>query len=180
MTEQSKDAQRRTELTDEEVLEYTAADPFASTSTKPWELTLKSAYLRKIAILCVIVIMAVHIFMGVTVGLSYTGASVTTLDRFAYPGVGLIISFFVWLMLTRPRLRANSDGVEIRNLVGTRFYPWQLIYGLSFPEGSRMAHIELPNFEFVPVWALQSGDKATVIRDVQAFRDLEAVYMPED
>ncbi|WP_286955093.1 PH domain-containing protein, partial [Corynebacterium sp. UBA4397] len=62
----------------------------------------------------------------------------------------------------------------------TRFYPWQVLYGLSFPEGDRMARLELPNFEYVPVWALQSGDKSTVIDSVRRFRDLEAKYMPQD
>ena len=124
--------------------------------------------------------MAAHLFMGFTVGLSFTGATVTTIDKFAFPGVGVIISILSWFALTRPRVRANSDGVEVRNIVGTRFYPWQVIYGLSFPEGSRMARIELPDFEYVPVWALQSGDKGEVISKVRAFRELEARYMPQD
>ena len=80
--------------------------------------------------------MAIHIFMGVTLDVSFTGAAVTTIDKFAFPGVGVLISILSWIALTRPRLRANEDGVEVRNIVGTRFYPWQVVYGLSFPEGS--------------------------------------------
>ncbi|WP_312715876.1 PH domain-containing protein [Corynebacterium flavescens] len=167
-------------LSESEVLAYTTADPFAMTSQKPWEFEVKSPFLRKVAIGWVIVVMAAHIFMGVTLDISFTGASVDTLDKFAFPGVGVLISFLSWLALTRPRLRANSDGVEVRNIVGTRFYPWQVLYGLSFPEGDRMARLELPNFEYVPVWALQSGDKSTVIDSVRRFRDLEAKYMPQD
>ncbi len=167
-------------VSEDELIAYTSADPFAATSTKPWELTVTSAYLRKIAIAWVIVVMAIHIFMGITLDIEFTGASITGIDKFAFPGVGVIISVLSWIALSRPRLRANSDGVEIRNIVGTRFYPWLVIYGLSFPEGSRMARIELPNFEYVPVWALQAGDKSTVIENVRAFRELEAKYMPQD
>lgn len=167
-------------VSDEQVRAYTSADPFAQTSSKPWEYETTSPYLRKVAIIWIILVMAAHLFMGFTVGLSFTGATVTTIDKFAFPGVGVIISILSWLALTRPRLRANSDGVEIRNIVGTRFYPWQVIYGLSFPEGSRMARIELPDFEYVPVWALQSGDKQDIITKVRSFRDLEARYMPQD
>lgn len=167
-------------MSDEQVLAYTSADPFAQTSSKPWEYEATSPYLRKVAIIWIILVMAAHLFMGFTVGLSFTGATVTTIDKFAFPGVGVIISVLSWLALTRPRLRANSDGVEIRNIVGTRFYPWQVIYGLSFPEGSRMARIELPDFEYVPVWALQSGDKQDIVTKVRSFRDLEARYMPQD
>lgn len=167
-------------VSDEQVRAYTSADPFAQTSSKPWEYGATSPYLRKVAIIWIILVMAAHLFMGFTVGLSFTGATVTTIDKFAFPGVGVIISILSWLALTRPRLRANSDGVEIRNIVGTRFYPWQVIYGLSFPEGSRMARIELPDFEYVPVWALQSGDKQDIVTKVRSFRDLEARYMPQD
>lgn len=167
-------------MSEEQLLAYTSADPFAQTSSKPWEYEATSPYLRKVAIIWIILVMAAHLFMGFTVGLSFTGATVTTIDKFAFPGVGVLISILSWLALTRPRLRANSDGVEIRNILGTRFYPWQVIYGLSFPEGSRMARIELPDFEYVPVWALQSGDKQDVITKVRSFRDLEARYMPQD
>ena len=171
---------KKPRLSEAEVLAYTTADPFAMTSQKPWEYEAKSAFLRKVAIGWVILVMAAHIFMGVTLDISSTGASFDTLDHFAFPGVGVLISILSWLALTRPRLRANSDGVEVRNIVGTRFYPWQVLYGLSFPEGDRMARLELPNFEYVPVWALQSGDKSTVIDAVRRFRDLEAKYMPQD
>lgn len=176
----SSSAEGAQRMSEEQLLAYTSADPFALTSSKPWEYEATSPYLRKVAIVWIILVMAAHLFMGFTVGLSFTGATVTTIDKFAFPGVGVVISILSWLALTRPRLRANSDGVEIRNILGTRFYPWQVIYGLSFPEGSRMARIELPDFEYVPVWALQSGDKQDVITKVRSFRDLEARYMPQD
>ena len=117
-----KNPQHSRQLSDAEVLAYTSADPFAQTTSKPWEYTATSPFLRKVAI--------------------------------------------AW--------------VEVRNIVGTRFYPWQVVYGLSFPVGQRMARLELPEFEFVPVWALQSGDKDTVIDNVRRFRDVEAKYMPQD
>lgn len=170
----------RITLSDAEVAAYTSADPFAVTSQKPWEYEVKSLFLRKIAIGWVIVVMAVHIFMGVTLDISFTGASVDTFDKFAFPGVGVVICVLSWIALTRPRLRANSDGAQVRNIIGTRFYPWQVLYGLSFPEGSRMARLELPDFEYVPVWALQSGDKEDAIANVRRFRELEAKYMPQD
>ena len=55
-----------------------------------------------------------------------------------------------------------------------------MIYGLSFPKGSRMARLELPEFEYVPLWAIQSGDKERALRSVEEFRALEAKYMPQD
>ncbi|MBP3948265.1 PH domain-containing protein [Corynebacterium sp. Marseille-P3884] len=159
---------------------FNALDPHAVTSTKPWEVEIASKYLRRVALAAVIVIMAAHIFTGVMVDVEFTGAAITTVDKFAFPAIGLILSVLVWLALTRPRVRANEDGVEVRNIIGTRFYPWVVVYGLSFPRGSRMARLELPEFEYVPLWAIQSGDKERAVESVKEFRRLEARYMPED
>lgn len=172
--------QPKKKLTDEQILAYTTADPFAMTSTKPWELTIKSPFLRKVSYLCIAILIPVHLFMGIMLDIEFTGAHITFIDKLAFPGVGLVLSVFAWLAFNRPRLRANADGVEVRNIVGTRFYPWQVIYGLVFPEGSRMARIELPDFEYVPVWAIQSGDKEKAILSTRQFRELEAKYMPLD
>ena len=77
-------------------------------------------------------------------------------------------------------MRANEDGVQVTNIIGTRFYPWLVVYGLTFPKGSRMARLELPDFEYVPLWAIHVGDKERALRAVDDFRVLEAKYMPED
>jgi hypothetical protein len=155
-----------------------AADA-ATTTTKPWELEVTSQRLKIVAVLAIIIVMGVHIFMASVVASGNTGAAVTTIDQWAFVGIGLIISA-VCLTIMRPRVRANEDGVEIRNFIGTRFYPWDVIYGLSFPKGERWARLELPEFEFVPMWAFQSADGARVVTAVEQFRTLEDKYMPED
>ena len=170
-----------TGLTDDRELAYlNALDPHAVTTTKPWELELSSPFLRNVALGWIVLVMAVHVFMAWAVDAEFTGVAITGLDKFAFIGVGLIISALSWIALTRPRVRANADGVEVRNIVGTRFYPWVVIYGLSFPKGSRMARLELPEFEYVPLWAIQSGDKEHALKAVEEFRALEAKYMPQD
>lgn len=165
---------------DREVAYLTALDPHATTTTKPWELEIKSNFLRNVAVVWIIVVMAVHIFMAWAVDVEFTGVAVTGIDKFAFIGVGLIISALSWIALTRPRVKVNEDGVQVANIIGTRFYPWILIYGLAFPRGARMARLELPDFEYVTLWAIQSGDKERAIAAVDAFRRLEAKYMPQD
>ena len=167
-------------LSDEELIYLNALDPHAQTSTKPWKLTVKSRFLRRVALAWVVLVMAVHIFMAAVVDVEFTGVAITGIDKFAFVGVGIIISIVSWVCLTRPRVRANEDGVEVANIIGTRFYPWLVIYGLSFPKGSRMARLELPDFEYVPLWAIQAGDKEQALDAVAKFRELEAQYMPED
>lgn len=179
-TSGSSEQARSRKISDRDLAIMNAADPFAATSNKPWEFETTSPFLRKIAIVWVIIVMAVHIFMGVFVDVEFTGAAITPVDKWAYPGVGVIISILSWIVLNRPRVRANSDGVEVRNIIGTRFYSWVVIYGLTFPKGSRMARLELPEFEYVPLWAIQSGDGERALKAVRDFRALEAKYMPED
>ncbi len=167
-------------LSEREAYTYAALDPTALTTDKPWEFEVRSGRLKALAWMLVVVVMAVHIFMASVVDVAYTGASITPIDKFAFIGVGIVVSILGYLAMTRPRVRANVDGVEVRNIIGTRFYPWAVIYGLSFPEGSRMARLELPEFEYVPLWAMQSADGAKVVRAVSEFRELEAKYMPQD
>ena len=174
------DETSRRPLTDEERAFYAALDPHAQTTTKPWEFEVHSPSLKRLAWIVVAVVMAVHIFMGYFLDLEFTGATVTFIDKLAFPFVGVVISVLGYLSFTRPRVRANEDGVEIRNIVGTRFYPWAVVYGLHFPQGARMARLELPEFEYVPMWAMQASDGAAVVRAVSQFRELEATYMPQD
>ena len=67
-----KNPQRSRQLSDAEVLAYTSADPFAQTTSKPWEFKATSPFLRKVAIGWVILVMAIHIFMGITLDVSFT------------------------------------------------------------------------------------------------------------
>ncbi|WP_297452131.1 PH domain-containing protein [uncultured Corynebacterium sp.] len=148
-------------------------------SDDKWLLEITSQKLRLWAIIAAVVVFAIHIFMGIVVDFGDTGASVTTIDQLAFPMIGLIIAG-VFLLLTRARVRVNAEGVEVRNLLNAKFYPWVDIYGLSFPKKSRWARLELPDFEFVPMLAIQSADGARVVEDIRRFRELEDKFMPED
>lgn len=154
----------------------TAAD---TGSEDKWLLEITSQKLRLWAIIAAVVVFAIHIFMGIVVDFGNTGASVTTIDQLAFPMIGLIIAGVI-LLLTRARVRVNATGVEVRNLLNAKFYPWVDIYGLSFPKKSRWARLELPDFEFVPMLALQSADGSRVVEDIRRFRELEDKFMPED
>ena len=171
---------RRRQLSDEEIVAYNYADPFAVVTTKPWEFEHKSKFLRNLSFVLIVIVMAIHIWVGAVLDIEWTGATITQIDKLAFPGIGLVISVLLFIIMNRPRVRANEDGVEVRNIVGTRFYSWVIIYGLSFPEGARMARLELPEFEYVPLWAMQSADGASTVKAVSEFRELEAKYMPKD
>lgn len=166
------------QLPEATVTRLTALDAVTYT-TKPWELVVTSRRVRLWVAVAIALVMAVHIFMAFAVVSGDTGTTLTRIDQWAFIGVGLIISAAL-AYFVRPRVRVNSDGVEVRNIGGTRFYPWHVVYGLSFPESDRWARLELPDFEYVHMYAFQAADGAQVMRDVQAFRALEDRYMPED
>ncbi|NLZ58037.1 MAG: PH domain-containing protein [Corynebacterium sp.] len=173
------DREHKIRLSDEELQIYTAA--FAGTTTdKPWKLVVTSKTMKQIAWFIVVVVMAVHIFMGAVVDVDFTGAAVSFIDTLAFPGIGVLLSILAYIAFTRARVRANEDGVEVRNFIGTRFYPWAVIYGMSFPKGARVARLELPDFEYVPMWAFQARDGESVVSAVAQFRELENKHMPED
>ena len=168
------------QLSEQEIAYLNALDPHAVVSTKPWEYETHSKFLKRLSWVVIVIVMVIHTWVGATVDVAWTGAAITFIDKLAFPAVGLIISILAYFAFNRPRVRANEDGVEVRNIIGTRFYSWYVVYGLYFPEGARMARLELPDFEYVPLWAMQSADGPSTVQAVKEFRELEAKYMPVD
>lgn len=161
-----------------DITRMVALDPTIS-SSKPWKFEIRSPYLTKVMIVVMMLVVLGAAFMTVAVGMDENGAALTVADDLAFVGIG-IIGLFLCLLIRRPRVRANEDGVEVRNFLGTRFYPWEIVYGLAFPKGDRWARLELPEFEFVPMLAFQAGDGEHVVRKVHEFRELENAYMPDE
>lgn len=150
-----------------------------ATEGEEWLMEVRSRSLRLWCIISAVIVLAIHIFMGLVVDSGNTGASVTFIDKLAFPLIGVIIAG-VFLLGTRARMRVSARGVEVRNLLAPRFYPWSQIYGLSFPKKAKWARLELPDFEFVPILAVQSADGESVVKTIAQFREYEAQYMPQD
>lgn len=150
-----------------------------SSTGDDWLLVVTSPFLKKLAYAGVAVVMLVHIFLAVVVGIGDTGVAVTLTDRLGFIGIGLIFSL-VCLTLLRPRVRVSAQGVEVRNIANAQFYPWDIIHGLSFPTQAQTARLELPDFEFVPMMAMHIRDRETIADTVESFRQLEDRYMPLD
>lgn len=123
---------------------------------------------RQVAIPAAIVLVVVFAVVAVLLRNTPTGVYFRISDQIAMAGLGVLLACGV-LLLTRPRLLADMDGVEVRNIVTTQRYSWPLVQAISFPDGAAWARLELPEDEYVPVMAIQStdGDRA-----VQAMRDL--------
>lgn len=166
-------------LSDEQIQSYVAADA-ALTTTKPWEFEASSKRMKLYGIILAAITVVLHLFLALVVNLRDNGTTVTAIDQWAYALVGLFFAALFLVAFSRPRIRANADGVDVRNFIGSRFYPWSVIYGLNFEPGARIARLELPEFEYVPVWALTAADGLSTVERIKAFRVLEDRYMPED
>ena len=78
------------------------------------------------------------------------------------------------LLLARPRVRADADGVEVRNTGWPRYLPWELVRAVAFPDGASWARLDLPDHEYLPVLAVQSADGLRAVEAIRALRALHA------
>jgi hypothetical protein len=103
---------------------------------------------------------------------SSTGVHFYVSDQVAMAGIGLVLAAGA-LWFARPRVRADHDGVEVRNMLGTHHYRWSEIRSVSFPDGSPWARLELPADEYVPILAVQAIDgehAVTAMRELRRLR----------
>ena len=94
-------------------------------------------------------------------------------DQFAMIGLGVLAAFGV-LVFTRPRVRADAQGIRIRNVVGGYDLPWAVVRAVRFDRNAAWAMLDLQDDETVPVHALQAVDKDYAVAGVRALRALHA------
>jgi hypothetical protein len=123
------------------------------------------------------VIATVGIVAGIFLKAKSTGAYFRTADQVAVASIGLLIAGAV-LLLVRPRLRIGPAGLAVRNLLGDRLIPWEDVVEVWFPPGARWARVELPDYEYVAVLAIQSFDGERAVDAMDTVRELTAKYRP--
>jgi len=116
----------------------------------------------------------VVIFVAIAVVLreSSTGVYFRLADQLSMVVLGLFIGAGLALM-ARPRVRADAHGIEVRNVGLTRYLPWSAVDRVAFPDGASWARLDLPDFEYLPVLAVQAVDRQ---RAVDAIRRLRALH----
>ncbi|HVE97065.1 MAG TPA: PH domain-containing protein [Pseudonocardiaceae bacterium] len=135
---------------------------------------------RRVAVAAAVLLIGVFTVIAVLLRQTSTGVYFRLSDQVAMVVLGLLLAGAA-LLFTRPRVRAGADGVEVRNLLGSRTLPWELVLRVSFPDGAPWARLELPDDEYIAVMAIQAADGRHA---VQAIRSLRAVHaghtMPRD
>lgn len=127
---------------------------------------------RVIAAIVAVVLLALFTVAGLLMLRTHTGAYFRLSDQLAMIGIGLFLAAGA-LWFTRPRVRADAGGVEVRNMLGARRFRWEDVEGVSFPDGSPWARLELPDDEYVPLVAIQAIDgehAVTAMRELRRVR----------
>jgi hypothetical protein len=135
-------------------------------------LIVRPRRVRLITGIVAAVLVALFTVVAVLLKQSNTGVNFHTSDQIAMVGIGLFLGVAV-MWLAWPRVRADTDGVEVRNLFGSRRFSWKMIERLSFPDGAWWARLELPADEYVPMLAVQALDRE---RAVAAMRELRRLH----
>lgn len=130
---------------------------------------------RGVAAAAAVLLVVVFTVIGVLLRRTDTGVYFRVSDQVAMVLLGLLLASAA-LLFARPRVRAGVDGVEVRNLLGSRILPWELVLRVSFPDGAPWARLELPDDEYIAVMAIQATDGPHAVQAIRALRAVHAEH----
>ena len=118
----------------------------------------------------VVLVMAVFSAVAVALGAGPPGeASFRLPDQLAMVGLGVILSLAM-LSFTRARVRGDLEGVRVRNVLGERFFPWEVVREVRLDDGAPWASLELQDDDTVSLLGAQTNDGERTIEVVLALR----------
>ena len=94
-------------------------------------------------------------------------------DQIAFFLIGVLLSGVV-LQFTRVRVVADEHGVRVRNYVGEKFVPWQVVAGVRMDDSASWASLDLQDDDTIALLAVQSNDGRHAVDAVLALRALLA------
>lgn len=94
-------------------------------------------------------------------------------DQLAFFGIGVLLAWAV-LQFTRVRVEADEAGVRVRNYVGEKFVPWQVVAGVRLDDASPWASLDLQDDDTIALLAVQANDGSRAVDAVVALRRLLA------
>jgi hypothetical protein len=114
------------------------------------------------------------VFTTVAIALRGDGAASFRLaDQIAMVLLGGLVSTGV-LSLTRARVVADADGVRVRNVLGDRHFPWQVVREVRLDDGASWASLDLQDDDTVALLGIQANDGDRAVDAVLALRALLA------
>ena len=105
------------------------------------------------------------------------GVTFTVNDQIGLIGIGLVLGAVI-MTAARPRLRADENGMSVRNVFGETFVPWPLVVRVAFPSGAHWAELQMPDDEVKAVLAIQAMDRGRAVTALERLRALHQRYAP--
>ena len=100
-------------------------------------------------------------------------------DQIAFFCIGLLLAWAA-LQFTRARVEADEGGIRIRNYVGEKVLPWQVVAAVRMDDGAPWASLDLHDDDTVALLAVQANDGARAVEAVLALRRLLAASRTAD
>ena len=148
-----------------------------ATGVPGWEFDHRPRRMRSVVLVLAVVIVIIHVIWAVILVSEDTGVTVGVADQLAFVVTGFIFAGLL-LTLLRSRVRAGETGVEVTGPLRTRLWPWADVVGLTFPRSSYWPRLELPAYEHVGLWAIQTIDGAEGVDAMTRLREVVRSYKP--
>ncbi|MEU3770995.1 PH domain-containing protein [Amycolatopsis keratiniphila] len=129
---------------------------------------------RRALVMCsvlAVILLATFVVVAVLLRGSDTGVIFQPSDQAAMIGIGVLLAAGTMLFATA-RVKADADGIEVRNVLMTKRFAWSEVLSVSFPDGASWARLELPEDEYYSVMAVQAVDRERAVAAVRALRRL--------
>jgi hypothetical protein len=140
----------------------------------PITVTARPIVSARLARITAAVVFVVFIVIALVMTHANAGATFGPKDQVGTGVLGALIASG-FLLLTRPRLVADSASVRMRSYVGAyRMVPWEVIVGVEFPAKARFARVVLPGEEILALYAVQRLDKEQAVAVMRGLRLLLA------
>lgn len=119
-------------------------------------------------------VMVVFVAVAIGLGTATSGDAAFRLgDQIAMVVLGGLIATAV-LGFTRPRVHADLEGVRIRNVLGDKLVPWQVVRAVRLDDGAPWASLDLQDDDTLALFAIQSNDGDRAVEAVLGMRALLA------
>jgi len=129
---------------------------------------------RRVAFAVAAVVVVLFVVLAALLGrTSSEGVEFGPGDQAAMVLLGLLVAGGV-LLLARPFVVADLDGVWVRNIFTTKDVPWEVVRAVSFRDGTPWAMLDLADDDQIAVLAVQAADGARAVAAVRALRALHA------
>lgn len=146
-----------------------------TTANNDWDVVLRPRLTPLVAYVAAAIVATSGIVVGVLLKVRYTGAIIQTADQVSMGLLGVILAAAI-LLLATPRVRVGPAGIGVRNILIERVVPWSDVVGVSFPQGARWARVDLADYEYVPVLAIQAIDSERAVASMDTLRTLVDKY----